>query len=62
MEYRLHMIEFDWWLCLITGILLVICGVVGLVDDILNRRRWWKFVLHALSVLFGCTFVFWTIV
>lgn len=56
------MIEFDWWLCLITGILLVICGVVGLVDDILNRRRWWKFVLHALSVLFGCTFVFWTII
>ena len=62
MNDGLQMIEFDWWLCLTAGMLLFICGIAGIADDIRHKRCWWRWILHLLAMAVGGVFVYWTVV
>lgn len=56
-----QMIEFDFWLCLIMGVLLLVCGIVGIIDDARYKKIWWRWVLDILAIVFGAVFIIWTL-
>lgn len=55
------MIEFDFWLCLTVGIILLICGIIGIVDDIKGKKSWWRWVLDIIAIICGLVFIIWTL-
>ena len=61
MENYTQMVQFDWWLCLCVGLLLLICGIVGIVEDAKYKKSWWRWILHIVAIFMGLLFAYWTL-
>ncbi len=43
------------------GVLLLVCGIVGIIDDARYKKIWWRWMLDILAIVFGAVFIIWTL-